>query len=52
MRLDWIADALLVLAVVLIAIGAGLIYLPAAFITAGIGIAALALRMGWNGART
>lgn len=49
MQLDWIADALLVLALVLVVIGAGLIYVPAGFIVAGLGVAALAVRMGTRG---
>lgn len=47
--LDWIADSLLILALVLVVIGVALIYPPAAFIVAGLGIAAMAVRIGLRG---
>lgn len=45
MQLDWIADALLVLALFLVVVGVALIYAPAGFIVAGLGIAGMAIRM-------
>lgn len=47
--LDWIADGLLVLSLVLVIIGVALIYVPAAFIVAGVGVAAMAVRIGLRG---
>lgn len=41
-----LADALVILAVALVAVGAWMIYPPAAFIVAGVGLGAFAIRMG------
>lgn len=47
--LQYLADVLLLVALLLLVVGAGLIYLPAAFIVAGLGLAAMALRIGTRG---
>ncbi len=49
MKLDWIADGLIVVALLLIVAGVALIYIPAGFIVAGLGIAAVAIRIGMRG---
>lgn len=49
--LQYVADALLILALVLIVVGVALISIPAAFIVAGVGVAALAIWIGRNGGR-
>lgn len=46
MRVDLIADVLLVLALALIVTGVALFSIPAAFIVAGVGVAALAVWIG------
>lgn len=46
MRVDLIADVLLVLALVLIVAGVALFSLPAALIVAGVGFAAFAIWIG------
>jgi len=51
-QLDWIADGLLVLALILLIIGAALIYFPAGFIVAGLGVGGMAIRMGMRGGAT
>lgn len=47
-RADLIADVLLILALLLVVVGVALIYVPAALIVAGCGVAALAIWMGRN----
>jgi len=51
-HLDWIADGLLVLALILLVIGTALIYVPAGFIVAGLGVGGMAVRMGMRGGTT
>lgn len=48
MRADLIADVLLLVALALVVIGVALIFVPAAFIAGGVGLAGIAWRIGRN----